>query len=124
MRVPVDVAAALRFLKFEQPRDVQPRIDRRIAIRTHLEMAVRSRGVARRSRLCDELSLLHRLTDADDDAAVVSVERCEIAAVVNHDSVAVAVEPSCHRHRSRRCGDDIVALVRIKIDARMIAFLA
>ena len=46
-RMAVGMTAALCTFKFEQSLDIQPRINRGIAIGAYLKMTVRPRGVAR-----------------------------------------------------------------------------
>ena len=52
------------------------------------------------------------------------IERIEVAAVVNHDGIAIATDPTCISDRACCSGIDRVSVVGGKVNARMIFVFA
>ena len=94
-------------------------IDGRAARIADLEVAVRSRGVARRALAADEMPRTDGLPRRDMDFLEMPVERRPAAFMLDDDSVAVAVDPArmCDDARSGR--DDGCIVVIRDVDARM-----
>ena len=94
-------------------------IDGRAARIADLEVAVRSRGVARRALAADEMPRTDGLPRHDMDFREMPVERRPAAFMLDDDSVAVAVDPArmCDDAGSGR--DDGCIVVIRDVDARM-----
>ena len=94
-------------------------IDGRAARIANLEVAVRSRGVARRALPADELPRTDGLSRHDMNLGEMPVERRPAAFMLDDDSVAVAVDPArmCDDAGSGR--DDGCIVVIRDVDARM-----
>src|SRR5205807_4228919 len=82
---------------------VPERIDR-LAADTHLEVQVRPGREAGRADVADHLALCDLLPDRDRDLGLVSVRRCQTAAVVDDHEVAEAAVPAGVDDRPGRGG--------------------
>src|SRR5581483_12335931 len=72
--------------------EVAERVDG-AAVDPHLEMEVRPEAVPGAADVADRLALAHVLAARDGDLRLVAVGSGEVAAVVDHDEVAVAALP-------------------------------
>src|SRR5207248_4666918 len=88
-----------------------------LAVDAHLEVEVRAGAVSRASDVADHVALVHLLAAGDRDRALVTVGGREVAAVVDHDEVAVAGFPAAVDDRPARGGPDRGAIADADVDA-------
>ena len=95
--------------------EVAERVDR-VAVDPHLEVEVRPEAVAGTADVTDHVALAHLLAARDRDRALMAVGGREVAAVVDHHEVAVALLPAAVDDRAAGGGVDRRAVADADVD--------